>query len=475
MNSKLGNGRISSVFLGFLQQPLQMMKFVIISGVIILSTVVTYIFPDTYLGIFIALIIAIGLLIIFLRVPPIGLLGLIAVGMLVSFEFGTATRTRINLVLILLPLLIGLWLIDMLVREGKFRFTTSRTNPPLLAFLVFSLLAFGIGQINWFLYARQAPMISQFGGLAIFLLSIGAFIFTANIIENIKWLKRLVWFFIILGAIIIFSRMIPFIGQTVKSILPSENTGSLFWVWLAAISFSQLLLNRDLHKGLRFFLFGLVIATIYVALVQSYNWKSGWIPPLAAIGAITWIRFPRLRIVLAICAVFVINSMYADLIQSDEYSYITRIEAWKIMFNEIIKVNPLFGLGPANYRFYTPLFPILGYSIEFNSHNNYIDILAQVGLLGLIAFLWFAWEIFRLGWGLHKQELDNFSQAYVAGALGGLVGMLVAGMLGDWVLPFVYNVGLRGFRSSVLGWIFLGGLVVIGRIALTEKNKSQEE
>jgi hypothetical protein len=54
---------------------------------------------------------------------------------------------------------------------------------------------------------------------------------------------------------------------------------------------------------------------------------------------------------------------------------------------------------------------------------------------------------------------SGFAQAYVYGTLGGLAGMAVAGMLGDWVLPFFYNVGLTGFRSSMLGWLFLGGLV----------------
>jgi len=34
-------------------------------------------------------------------------------------------------------------------------------------------------------------------------------------------------------------------------------------------------------------------------------------------------------------------------------------------------------------------------------------------------------------------------------------------MLADWVLPFVYNIGLAGFRASVLGWLFLGGLVTL--------------
>jgi hypothetical protein len=34
-------------------------------------------------------------------------------------------------------------------------------------------------------------------------------------------------------------------------------------------------------------------------------------------------------------------------------------------------------------------------------------------------------------------------------------------MLGDWVLPFVYNIGLQGFRTGLLAWLFLGGLVVL--------------
>jgi hypothetical protein len=82
-------------------------------------------------------------------------------------------------------------------------------------------------------------------------------------------------------------------------------------------------------------------------------------------------------------------------------------------------------------------------------------------LLGLVCFIWFAWEAWRLGWRLRARVPDGFAQAYVYGALGGLAGTLAAGMLADWVLPFVYNIGLAGFRASVLGWLFLGGLVAL--------------
>ena len=42
--------------------------------------------------------------------------------------------------------------------------------------------------------------------------------------------------------------------------------------------------------------------------------------------------------------------------------------------------------------------------------------------------------------------------------------MLVAGMLGDWLLPFVYNVGTNGYRASIIGWVFLGGLLAIHQL-----------
>ena len=58
----------------------------------------------------------------------------------------------------------------------------------------------------------------------------------------------------------------------------------------------------------------------------------------------------------------------------------------------------------------------------------------------------------------------GFEDGYVHGALGGLVGSLVAMMLVDWFLPYVYNVSFRGFRTSALAWMFLGGLVALEHV-----------
>jgi O-antigen ligase len=160
--------------------------------------------------------------------------------------------------------------------------------------------------------------------------------------------------------------------------------------------------------------------------------------------------------------------LMTGVVNSEEYSVSTRFDAWAILA-QIIKMNPVLGLGFANYYWYTPLFPIRGYAVSFNSHNNYVDIVAQTGLVGLVCLVWFFWEVGWLGWRLRKQAPSGFAQAYVYGALGGLVGMMMVGMMGDWILPFFYNIGLSGFRSSMLGWLFLGGLVSLEQIVMRQK------
>jgi O-antigen ligase len=122
-------------------------------------------------------------------------------------------------------------------------------------------------------------------------------------------------------------------------------------------------------------------------------------------------------------------------------------------------------LGFSNYYWYTPLIPIRGWVVNFNSHSQYIDLIAQVGILGLFCFLWIFFEVLKLSWKLIKNKhIDGFAGAYTYGVLAGTTATLVAAFLGDWVLPFVYNVGLTGFRASILPWLFVGGMIAIERM-----------
>lgn len=404
-----------------------------------------------------------GLVLIFLRWPPLGLIVAPLAGMIVPF----VGPSGLNVTMILVALLLGLWLLDMMVRERQIRLAPSHTVWPLLSFLVVAAISFGVGQLPWFSFAPHAPLGAQLGGLSIIVLSAGTFLLVANHVRDLSWLKMITWAFLAFAVLSIFIRLVlPQFGlSTEKWIQP---VGAVYYVWVVSLALSQAAFNRDLHPGWRLALGALVLFTLYHLLFLRFANKSGWIPALVCVAAIIGARSWRAGLALLPVGIVAVWFLTTGVASSEDYSFSTRLDAWSIM-GQIIKINPILGLGFANYYWYTPLFPIRGYAVSFNSHNNYVDIVAQTGLVGLVCFLWLLWEVGRLGWRLRGHTPPGFAQAYVYGALGGLAGTVVIGMLGDWILPFFYNIGLNGFRTSMLGWLFLGGLVSLEQMVMSQK------
>jgi O-antigen ligase len=409
----------------------------------------------------------------------LGLIALPIISMIVPFAIGTGSETGISAAVLWLGLLLGLWLLDMVARQRQIRLLPYRPVIVSLIFGVVVIVAFGFGQLPWFA-TRSASLSAQIGGLLIFLLSIGAFLLAAHQIHNITELKWMTFTFLGIGLLFFSLRIFAITWPLADRIFVRQGVlGAGFYVWLIAMAFSQVLYNKDLAPGWRILAVILIFMVFYVNMGnESRSWVSGWLPPMVVVVTLILLGRPNLGL-FAIILGGLILILNPDIIASvvnegdNTYSTITRLEAWRIVL-EIAKVNPIFGLGMANYYWYTPLFPILGYKISFNSHNNYIDIIAQTGLVGLLCFLWFFGEVWLLGWRMRNMVPDGFPKAYVLGALGGVMGTLALAGLGDWVIPFVYNIGLDGFRASMFVFLFLGGLVAIANIYHIAPSKNVE-
>jgi len=404
------------------------------------------------------LFLTIGSFIIILRWPTLGLVLVMVGGMFIPFSWqGGFNVSQIGLVAML-----GVWFLDMLVVKRKFQIARSRAVLPILLFALTSILSFFLGQFSWYPFARNAPTQAQLGGLVINLLSIGAFLLVSYFVNDLRKLELLTWTFIFFAGIYVVGRFLKL--DWIDNLYQGGFTrGSLFWTWLVALLAGQVTTNRDLKFEKRLLLGILLLITFYVALVQAYDWKSGWFPPLVSIAVIIAIRYWRNIRYFAILAVIPFYFIITSSIGQEDWSWGTRMDAWVIVLS-IASVSPILGMGFANYYWYTPLFPIRGYFIKFNSHSQFVDLIAQTGLVGLTCFIWFFIEVGLLGLKLVKSIPEGFAKAYVYGALGGLAGTMVAGYLVDWVLPFVYNIGMTGFRASVLAWLFLGGVVSIEQI-----------
>jgi O-antigen ligase len=133
-------------------------------------------------------------------------------------------------------------------------------------------------------------------------------------------------------------------------------------------------------------------------------------------------------------------------------------------------------MGPAGYAVYNMTYNPRD---ARSTHNNYFDVLAQTGIVGFACFIWFLVRSFRV---LKRNALaikhgNDFEHGFVMLAFGGISGVILAMMLGDWVLPFAYNQTITGFDNAVLTWVFLGaGVLLAERIdeRLVDKNPSEK-
>src|SRR3972149_2275078 len=132
-----------------------------------------------------------------LRWPTLGLIAGLVGGAVVPFTW----QGGFNVSQIILAAMLGVWFLDMLVIRKNFQLVRSSTMLPVLAFVSVSILSFCLGQFSWYPFARNAPIEAQLGGLAISLLSAGAFLLVAHFVTDLRKLQLLTWSFIILGCI----------------------------------------------------------------------------------------------------------------------------------------------------------------------------------------------------------------------------------------------------------------------------------
>ena len=410
-------------------------------------------------------------LLLFYRWPELGLLLSILGGMIVP----VIGPSGLNVTMLGMALLIGLWLGEMLVLQRRFVVVDWPSVRAGLVLCLMCILSFMFGLLPWF-PPSHAPLGAQLGGLALVILAVGSFAWSSNRIRSLRWLEIVTFGFVAFASLHLIGYLVPAVGRVVNTrLFPYGSTGSMYWSWLAVLAFSQALYNRRVGAPVRLGLLVVTLVTVYVAFIVQNEWKSGWVPVVAGLGVVLALSSWRVAVLMAVAALLPAGAIIQRLIMSDAYSFSTRVEAWEIL-GEIIRVNPVLGLGPANYYFYTPLFPIRGYFVSFNSHNQYVDIIAQFGLVGLLAFAWFLVEIGRILWRLLRANLaDDFGRAYVIGACGGFVAVVVSGFLGDWLLPFFYNVTMHGFRAAVLPWVFLGGAVALSSMNLPGRTHEQKQ
>ncbi|HTP07092.1 MAG TPA: O-antigen ligase family protein [Anaerolineae bacterium] len=425
---------------------------------------------------------------VLLRWPLLGFLLLIPSAIVVRLEIGTGTDVSLNPAALLVPALMGLWLINSLMQH-TLRLAPSRVNRPLILFLVVGLISIPISNVIWDPAVPRSDrfIIVQLAQWALFAFSAGIFWLVGNRVTNEAWLKRIAIVYLIVAEVIAILRVMPGNEYIAFNVLSFAVERAPFWLLLTSVAAGQLFFNQRLSGRVRLALILILATTIYYALFIQRERSSNWVGVFTAIGVLAWLRFPRLRW-LSFAAL--IGTMVSGVLFTVIYDFAGGDAKWSesgasrgVLIQRVIELsmrNPITGIGPAAYRPYGMTQPLSyegAYWIEpqINSHNNYVDLFSQVGIVGLGIFLWFMAELAWLGWRLRKVFKEGFASGYVNGMLAAWAGIMIIMALADWFLPFVYNIGFSGFQASVLLWMFFGGLITLEQIARAQAARPANE
>jgi O-antigen ligase len=425
---------------------------------------------------------------VMLRQPAVGLAVLAALGFTVPLEFGTGTEVVLTAPVFLIPMVTLAWLL-FTVWQGSPRLPMSRTTLPIVLFVASGLLSLVAGTVYWnpLVFRPDDLILVQLAQWSVFALSAVIFLVAGDLGRELRWLKLATWIFLILAGLAVLDlyRIWPS-GLLGWTRLGQATGTSMFWTWLAALATGQVVFNRRLSAPAQLALVALLIASGYLVWFRMGEWTSAPVPFTVAALTVVLLRiWQRNRVVaivvglILLCIAIFLFPVFFEISGGErefENSWGGRLVLYRAVL-ELVKDHPILGLGPAAYRhygYYRSISLLYGDAYYrrpwINSHNNYIDIYAQMGLVGLGVFLWFLIELGLIGWRLSAHFDRGFAAGYVNGVLGGLMGTLVAMMLVDWFLPFVYNVGFAGFRTSALAWMFLGGLVAFEQLARARAN-----
>ena len=141
-----------------------------------------------------------------------------------------------------------------------------------------------------------------------------------------------------------------------------------------------------------------------------------------------------------------------------------RIAIWKFT-SLIIRDYPLLGSGIGTFKYnslrYQAKFfdqrqnrSFYPYKIADKVHNEYLQLWAELGIIGLLIFIWLIISYFNYGIKILKKIKGHHKQSILIGLMGAIVAVLVDG---------IFGFPLHLPATIVLFWLSIGLTIALGR------------
>lgn len=189
---------------------------------------------------------------------------------------------------------------------------------------------------------------------------------------------------------------------------------------------------------------GLALAAV-IAILVSAAWSVGLLP-----------RSIVLRLTTAATDLISVSDVRGVEITPGNYAVIERLAHWQAAMY-MAEQAPLFGVGLGNYEVVYDEYRLANWPAPLgHAHNLYLNMLAETGVVGLVAYLSFWAVAFRMTWLLRRHP-DAFSRC------------IAIGLLGSWVYVAVHSI----FDNLYVNNLFLHIGVLLGILAILYRRMTQ--
>lgn len=340
----------------------------------------------------------------------------------------------------------------------------------LVCYLFFSLLVGTFSLTGGFGIDRYSSRVQDWKN---FTLLPVLFLLVANNLPDKRWVMRAYW--VMIGTMVLMSYYI--VGQvTSYSAIESrvKITGTFEFLGpneVAAFLNQNTVILSGIYLSLRkhwmkLLLLGLILANAY-SIIFLYS-RGAYLGLLVGMAILFLMKSPKLLIPVILVLVFwqavlpekVIERIqgtkneYGELDQSSEL----RLVMWEKGI-ELFKKNPIFGIGFGVYRLQD-----FGTGLH-DTHNIYVKILAEQGIVGIILFFTIIFAMCRQGFYLYKKGDDEFSRGLGIGLFASMFTLIINNFFGDrWAY----------FELSAYTWAFVGLAVCLGQLNLNDSRPAVE-
>ena len=392
-------------------------------------------------------------------------------------------------------ILISDFLIVLLILKVTYKITTLQYRIQRTPFdkpLLFFILSTGISAI--FAQNRVYALL----GFIQFVELVSVFYIITILVRNQQLIKRIANLYLVIvvgqGCLTIYQFFVQ------GKLRPTGTIGSDIGLHLgmACLAFVIMFLYSSIHKKI---VYGTLGALTGFSLMLTLT-RGIWLA-LAGAFIILAIRYIRIQqifgLVIAIflilsVLIFMFSNIYYifpesvsermasiydivvkhDITSGQNWTVLSRFMGWRIAWNMFLG-KPIFGVGPKGYAFampvYNPGFEIYGAIKAFEEskvaspHNQYFEILAEQGIIGILTLLFLIVVSVRTAHKAQKSATTKFGIPFTLWVEGSLFICLLMGFSASF---------LRANDGKILT-VLLGLIAISNRVTSTNVRRSNEK